>query len=44
MRLGSPSQFTTFYAFLRLFDTYSLSANYVCAGLIQINVRIRSPG
>src|SRR5438105_2641039 len=29
------SQFTTFYAFLRLFDTYSLSANYVCAGLIE---------
>jgi hypothetical protein len=37
------SQFTTFYAFLRLFDTYSVLANYVCTGLIQVNARIRSP-
>jgi hypothetical protein len=40
----SINQFTTFYAFLRLFDTYSVLANYVCAGLIQVNARIRSPG
>jgi len=38
------SQFTTFYAFLRLFDTYSVPENYLCAGLIQVNARIRSPG
>jgi hypothetical protein len=38
------SEFTTFYAFLRLFDTYSVQANYVCVGLIQVNARIRSPG
>jgi hypothetical protein len=36
--------FTTFYAFLRLFDTYSVPAKYVCNGLIQVNARIRSPG
>ena len=31
------TSFTTFYAFLRLFDTYSVWANYVCSGLIQEN-------
>lgn len=31
------SSFTTFYAFLRLFDSYAVWANYVCSGLIQEN-------
>jgi hypothetical protein len=37
-------QFTTFYFFSRLFDTYSVPSNYVYAGLIQVSARIRSPG
>ncbi len=36
--------FTTFYAFLRPFDTHSVPANYVCVGLIQVNARIRGLG
>jgi hypothetical protein len=36
-------QFTTFYFFSRLFDTYSVPSNYVYAGLIQVSARIRSP-
>ena len=41
---GKDVQFTTFYVFSPLFDTYLDPAKYVCAGLIQVGARIRRLG